>query len=90
MPNFDPLLLKPSSGGGKPLPGDGQGILTANAVQVIGFTVSGVSLIVMSRFLPTFTVFLTGAILLGVGLTHSDEITVLLDRFASATGVKNG
>jgi len=82
MPNLDPLLLHPPSGGTTP----SSGILTGNAVQVIGFTVAGITLIVLSRFLPTLATFLALAVLLGVGLTHSTQITALVTRFRNALG----
>ena len=85
MVNTDPLLLKPNNGGATST----SGILTANSVQVIGFTVAGLALIALSRFFPTFASFLAIAILLGVGLTHSTQITALITRFTDALGESN-
>jgi len=62
------------------------GEMTANAVKVIGFTIAGLTLVGFSRIAPTPAAFISIAILLGVVLTHSTQVTTLVTRFTDALG----
>lgn len=85
-PPIVPLGVRPGGQFGPPGNTQTPGPMTANAVKVVGFTVASLALIGLSRLAPTGAVFISVAILLGVALTHSAQITTLVTRLTGALG----
>ena len=88
-PAIDPLGVQPRlpiQPGSPTNPGQ----MTANGVKVVGFTVAALALVGLSRVWPTGAAFIAVAILLGVALTHSTDISTLVTRLTGALGTKSG
>lgn len=83
--NIDPLGIIPPPGSST-IPTSTPGQMTPNAVKVVGFTIGALALVGLSRVAPTGAVFISVAILLGVALTHSTEISTLVTRLQGAIG----
>ncbi len=60
--------------------------MSKRAREIIGFAVAAGALLVIADHAPRFAVGMTGVLVLGVAITHAQEIKQLLDAFSSATG----
>ena len=60
--------------------------MTNRARTLIGFAVAGGVLLVVADHAPRFAVGMTAVLVLGVAVTHANDIKQLLDTFTKATG----